>query len=713
MIRLPGLQATSINAAPINPNAVAAPAEALGSVAQAIAGVGEDFHQVAVQTQKLENARILSAKRMELGSEYSKLQLDLENDPDPDSRIARTREFFSGFKGRFDSEELAPAVRNELLNHFDGFASNAVIQQGADSARLAKKRTGLQLTNEHDLAVQRGDKAGAYSVLDRAVEAGVLLPEEAVARKRDVDFKLTYNTFVADIDADPLGAEKMLNDPAFLKNNPLITREAAYSLQRRAEKQANRYRSDFANDIIISGNNPTPEDLAKMEEFGQIDKGTHARWLTNIRTDKPSPVADPAIYEEVYGLIMGYDPAKDPSGRGEAALRNRIASESLPPGDIKVLNEKLSDRIKPDSASKPKNVHEAAFASKIGTDFTRGDFGKYRFPVDHDNDPATAPITPINRDEYDKAWKLRGRFTDQWRATIAGMPEDATFEQVHSAFEALKTSFKDQKPLPDLNFSAPKQLPFDPNAVYQSLPGKRTSFGGASVKPPGISYQGAAATVFGGPRDPDDNGRSAFGGATGEGGKEGTAIPKALLESKFPGKDYDWLSKNVRTVVRGPDGVAHSLPVVDLGTAEWVWARNGRPTLDLTPGAAKQVGGKVIYKNGKLSTVEGLDSLDFSVVSIDTGKVPLEGTSWPDVREAWFKTNKPTSNEQVANSLIALRDTWARAQMNVPQNTKPKTIPLSPPGTRRPASLPDDEDIRVGPSAGDMKTGEFSDYNAR
>jgi hypothetical protein len=65
------------------------------------------------------------------------------------------------------------------------------------------------------------------------------------------------------------------------------------------------------------------------------------------------------------------------------------------------------------------------------------------------------------------------------------------------------------------------------------------------------------------------------------------------------------------------DEVARVLPVVDLGTAEWVWQRAGRPTLDLTEGAAKELGGQPVYQGGKLTGLKGLDNLQFSVVSVD------------------------------------------------------------------------------------------------
>lgn len=667
MIRLPeipGLQPTQINAPQVNPRAAAAPAQQLGTLAESIAGVSEQFHDHAVQLQKIENARILSEKRQQLAQGYADFQIELQKDPDPASRIQKTRDWLTQAKGSMDTENLAPAVRDQLTGHFENFATSAVIRQAEDSSRLAIRRAGLTFQNEMDQAQRTNDRPTAERVIQAARDSGAILPEEADKALRQFDEVSAYNAHQSIIRENPIDAERDLESPDFLKKNPNITPDAYNSLRRQAAQEANNYRADFVNDLIISGKNPTEQDLAEMESRGLLDKSTHARWLTKIR-EAPVAEIDPAIYEQTYTQIMGYDPKADPSGIGISRLRQWIGSQHLPTKAIQELNDRLTERINPATEKDPAN--SAGFASKISTDFNRGDFGKYRFPVDHDNNPATEPIFQINREEYDKAWKLRGQFSEQWRQQLASMPKDPTFDQINTAYEALKKSFQDKKPLPDLQFSKPSPPVFDPQKLYQSTTPPSGTFGGQPVKPAGEPYTGAAATIFGGKNDPADNGRSALGGTTGPGGREGTAIPEKLLSAKFPGKDKQWISDNVRTVVRDSQGIAHVLPVADYGTAEWVWKRNGRPTLDLTEGAAKQLGGEPVYQNGKLTGVRGIDALDFSVVSIDTGGADLGSLSWQDAKAAWFQHNRPQSYQAADNSLLALREAWTAARAENPQ----------------------------------------------
>lgn len=650
--------------------AAMAQGEALGKLGQSLSQISDTFAAVAETNQKF----ALASDEFQLRSKWEQAETDLvtklSTNPDPQARLDETNKLLGSLKNEFKGSNVSPKIRQRMDLQFAEFEMGARKRAGIDATRLTVSRAQQGFKNEFEKAIETNDRARALRALDTSKNHQLVTPEEETAWIQRFESASAFSILQNTIDEDPLDAERSLADRDFLAKNPSITPEARDALQRRAEQRANRYRSDFANDLIISGNQPTPEDLELMEEEGQIDKHTRARWLTTIRNAQAAPQSDPAIYEETYGQIQQYDPAKDTSGRTEANLRTWIASQPLPPEELKALNAKLSDRLNPAISKQPRSRFESSFASKTSTDFTRGDFGKYRFPVDHDGNAATPPITPINMGEYDKAWNLMGRFNEQWRGILSSMPEDVPFEKVNAAYDALKKSFKDQKPMPDLNFSTPPALPFNPDATYKNLPGKRSHFGGIPVKPAGIPYTGASATVFGGKSDPQDNGLSAMGGKTGPGEKEGTAIPQALLAAKFPGKDKKWLSENVRTVVRGADGVAHSLALVDLGTAEIVWERAQRPTLDLTEGAARQLGGKVIYTTeGKLSGLQGLDSIAFSVVSINIGGKQLEGMSWNDAKKAWFDTNRPTTNEQADNGLIALRQQWTLAQANAPTAT--------------------------------------------
>lgn len=670
-----------------SPGAAAAPWEAFGQVGHAIQAFGEKGAGMLIQAKQSNTRKRANDMQVELSQLMAEQDHEMIENPDATQWVPSFEKKLEAARNSYLTAGMSPDEQEVIGGRFNEWAQKASARVASSAIGAIHQNQTKSVGNLLSLAERTGDEDMRQNGLSQLRE---LVPSADFDKVvMESDSRVSYFQKAKQIDEDPLGSERKLNSRDFAEKNPNLSFEAIDDLQRRAEQKANRYRSDFANDVIINGANPTEDELAIMEEAGQIDKTTHARWLVKIRSYQGAPQSDPAIYEETYARIQSFEPAKDPSGRVEAGLRSWIASQSLPPEELKALNAKLTDRVNPATSQQPKSQFESSFSQKTGMDFRRGDFGKYRFPVDHDGNPDTPPITPINMGEYDKAWNLMGNFNEQWRGILSSMPEDVPFEKVNSAYESLKKSFKDQKPMPDLNFTAPTPLPFDPGATYKSLPGKRSHFGGVPVKPPGVPYTGASATVFGGPNDSEDNGKSAFGGFTGAGGKEGTAIPQALLAAKWPGKDKKWLSENVRTVVRSADGVAHSLALVDLGTAEWVWERAQRPTLDLTEGAARQLGGRVTYtKAGKLASVQGLDSINFSVVSIDTGGKPLEGMSWNDAKKAWFDTNRPTTNEQANEGLIALRQHWTMAQANAPTTAPEKQGPVLSPVTAQRRNTP-------------------------
>ena len=664
MIRLPqipGLQPTAINAPEASSQAAMAPAHALGNVAEAIAGVSDHFQQAAQRVNQMENGRLLSEKRQQLYTEYTNFQLELNRDPDPASRIKKTQDFFTNFKGNIDDPQLPQDVQYQFRNHFDEFATKAMIRQGEDSANLAAKRGMLTLDNEINSGIKTKSPQTVENAVSTALQSGFILPEQADKIREQANKQFKVNAITEHIDRDPLASERALNDPKFSEDHPELDQQTTEHLKSIAEHKANRFRSDFADDVIVTGKTPTPQELQAMRDAGQLSASQHAQWLTQIRSTS-TPLHDPALYETAYTQITAYNPARDPSGQTEAMLRNSIAAAALPPEDKKVLNDKLKEIINPTDSKTPKGKLEPEFAAKIHADFNQGEFGKFRFPMDDDNNPLTPPVMTVSPAEYTKAWALRGKFAEQWRGILGTMPSDASFEQINTAYDKLRKEYKDKKPLPTLNFSKPSPLGFDPDQTYNAT--KQQTFGGQSIKAPGGTYTNAMTTVFGGTNDPADNGKSAFGGQTGNNGKEGTAIPESLLETKFPGKSKAWIAENVRTVVKGPDGLTHVFPVVDFGTAEDVWTKNGAPTLDLTEGAARQMGGKPTYtKAGHLKGLSGIPAVDFSVVSIDTNK-KLSSLSWEEAKNAWFKQNAPRTTEQATNGMLALREAWNLAHAN-------------------------------------------------
>lgn len=707
MIRLPDLPTVpqqSLGAPAMSAQAAAAPAQALGHVAESIASVSGHFYDHAVKIQRMENARQISEARNSLATAYAQHQIDLQSDLDPASRMEKTRAFIAGAQ-QFIPSDAPPEVQDQLGEFLSDWSSRAEIHQAEDSSRLSIRRAKQAADNELEEATRNNNITAAHDAIERT--AAFTTPEERDKLKANVNRQIKSNVVASMIDANPIESERQLEDSDFLKRYPELDADDQRRLSRYAYQKANQARDDFMNKVIISGEPITEEDLQVMASEGLITPDTHARYALSIRQNaaKVPPAFDSAIYETAYTQIIGYDPTKDETGANIAQLRQWLASQPLPKESISELNDRLNNLLKPETNPAMTKL-ESDFAAKIGTDFTRGDFGKYRFPVDHDNNPATAPITPINRESYDKAWQLRGQFAEEWRKTLKTLPETATFNDLQNSYNALKQSYRDKKPVPVITPPAVAPITFDPDRAINPTAG---NFGGQPIKAPGAFYSGAAATVFGGKNDPGDKGNSAFGGKTGAGGREGAAIPQAVLEASFPGKSKKWLAENVRVLVKTPNGMTHSLPIADLGTAEWVWQKNQRPVIDLTPGAVKQLGGSVrTSSTGKLTGISGLETLDFAVVSTDIG-TDFKGKSWDETQDAWWKIHRPHSEAAAYAALTALKSRWEQstyqtADWNL-ERDGPKPFEVST-ENHKPGTI----EVRLL-SAAPQNTGEFQAYN--
>lgn len=302
MIRLPNIPAlagTQINAPAMRPAAAAAPAAALGAVAQAIANVSDQFHATALHVQKMENARTVSETRQNLARDYAQHQLDLQEDPDPQSRMQKTAAFLSGYKGKMDAPDLPPAVRDELIDHFDAFATEATIRQAGEAAALATRRANLALSNEVRTAP---DEATAHAAIRRGLADGLMLPEEADRAMADVSREQELIRVEGAIDEDPALVLDLIESGKFQsaallpEDLPKIQRAAAAGIQRKRGEQLDLLEAALLEDKLEfadleAADYLTPKDIAHIKKSltGQRRAGELAAIDTAILEDTLSP----------------------------------------------------------------------------------------------------------------------------------------------------------------------------------------------------------------------------------------------------------------------------------------------------------------------------------------------------------------------------------------------------------------------------------------
>ena len=324
MIRIPDvpqLQGARINAPTaatqqVSTGAANAPNAALGSLAQAIAGVGEHFQGIADETQRLENGRMILTARQKLADDYSALRLQLENDPDPQSRIEKTRAFFQQSQGMADDPTYPPQVRENLRDFHNEFASRQNITATADAAALTHKRATIAFQNQFKSAKASGIRSDLDQSLAVAQESGVILPEESEQYIQDFDRSQTGTVLDLAIRQDPQLVLDDIEQPDFFQRMNGFTPEDLPRIRSAAQASAQRIRTEEM-DIIEAALEQgelkpqdleaalylTPKDVARVKKaMVKVDAPSseiHGKaWdlLLNNRRD----FQDPAISDRDY-----------------------------------------------------------------------------------------------------------------------------------------------------------------------------------------------------------------------------------------------------------------------------------------------------------------------------------------------------------------------------------------------------------------------------
>jgi hypothetical protein len=548
-LEIPNLQGQSVAAPQVSAQAATAPARGLGDVAAGIARLGEPFAEMAERTQRAENARLELETRSGWNRQLADLNLQLQKEDDPAQFTQRTDALLSQLKGGIDPS-LPPVVRDRLTLEYLEFADRAMISAGAEAARLSQKRTRLAVENDALLAAETGNRDLYMKTRETASE--IMLPEEITRMDREFTSRDLYQQLAKRIEAEPATMESWLEDTESPEARAAVEQlgpENLDRLRRHAHQAANKERAELWDGLLNQALNDGPDrvilskdELRRLSEEGSITPEQRASYLNAYHSETPPPF-DPHLYNEAFGTIAQYDPANDPTGSTLAQLRGSLATLPLPRESVAELRDRLNERANPQNPTTHKLSGD--FAKLTDESFNAGRFGNWFSYTDHDDDPRTIEKKVIEPRDYGRALATKRRFTDSWDAYLRNQGEDLdplkaqeTYDQL---FERIVLDQDDPAAAP-LIPAAPPSLDFGQDVdrlLGTPAPdtGKETSsnttapatFGGQRIQAPGTFYRNARPTIFGGNNDPADNGLSAFGGTTGEGGKEGVAIPLDVL----------------------------------------------------------------------------------------------------------------------------------------------------------------------------------------
>ncbi len=282
---LPGLQPTSINAPLASAAAANAPNEALGQLAQSIAGVGEYFQTVADDVQKAENVRLESETRQKWDADFQKLQLELAKEPNQDTHLEKVNGFLTQMNGSWDRPGVAPAVKQRLALDFDEFAHRAKLGTAENVARKAMTRAQDAMKNEVGEANRTLDRGRLMKSLGTAKANFGLTPEEEASQIAHFERNLAIKEAGTLAELDPLTALETFQKDKFIQDSKGLNFSDRDRLVSEAERNIQKQRTEDLDtlEMAMDANMLTPADLEASSYITDNDRKRFRSALENFK----------------------------------------------------------------------------------------------------------------------------------------------------------------------------------------------------------------------------------------------------------------------------------------------------------------------------------------------------------------------------------------------------------------------------------------------
>jgi hypothetical protein len=432
------------------------PAAALGDVARGIAAVGGAFAEHAEQIQGFENARMESEARQRIAAEIAEFKTRMETATDPGSFLPELDKTIERTTGIAEDPNLPPVIRERLAIWHSNAAAQTRLGTAAEASRLSLRRAGLALQNEMDAAVQYGDPSAFEDILTRGQEAGLIMPEEADAKRRRFAEVTTYNTMARQIDADPQAALEELQTDDFAQKVPNLTETNRQQLIRYATTRSNQQKAQTWEQVQIAsmeGKILSREEVMAMAKEGDLTASQAGSYIRAYH-GPAEPQFEPLVYEQARNLIHAYDPSKDPSGAGRAALAQHLATTPLPKSYMQELSRQYSEKMEKPSAPKHKLASE--YNDRINSEWTTEQFGNWFDEVKNETTGRFQQI--ISEKDFDAALSYKTKVKDNFMQWLKTQPDDLDPIDAGKKYQEIKTQVL-QNLHPPLDLSIPSLAP--------------------------------------------------------------------------------------------------------------------------------------------------------------------------------------------------------------------------------------------------------------
>lgn len=340
-----------IGGAPMNMDALMAPARAQAQMGHAVQQAGSVMGEFALRSADARNRTALVESEMTMEKAFADYQQQMAAEPDEEKWVGGWQAKSLEIKQQLLSDKkLAPVVKNQLSNEFKKFEQDSTIRIGTQANVRTVERQKAKLLNVADFMWQAGDYERGEIAIDTGIEAGLFTNEEGVQMKKKGAEAVDVYAVKRGQMNDPIATQEQLYEKTpsgRYRNFTNLDDNQRASLSVQTAQRVSQLQTDTMRGLEDRRNNG---DLIPEQELqGMVDrKEIKSTTMKRILSEQKRSGDDPALtvaFAKALRQVDAYNPNQDPTQEKFAALVQDRAGFTA--DQRQELEKRLNVRTKP------------------------------------------------------------------------------------------------------------------------------------------------------------------------------------------------------------------------------------------------------------------------------------------------------------------------------------------------------------------------------
>jgi hypothetical protein len=332
-------------------DAAGAPAAALGSVGNAIAGLGDGLMGVAFKVQEANDKKLEAEAGLSFYEASQKYMHSLEGDFNEESWVPGAEALANEQMAQaLANENLTPKAKERLEFSLRKMKTDFLLKVGETASKQIADRAIEANLLRGEVAIKNNDLAGFNESVDALT--GFVSPEKQARLKLEGEDRFRFNQMQEKIMGNPKGMLERFENGDF-DDMPI---EQRAPLQRMATAEANKEKRDFYNNLGLAmslGERPSVGQIKQWVDEGKMDAGHGINMINNVKSLTPQTF-DAKKYINLANRINNYDPNLDDEAQSElTALAVDVNGSGFTGGNMSRLRTRLQSKIDGETSRKP------------------------------------------------------------------------------------------------------------------------------------------------------------------------------------------------------------------------------------------------------------------------------------------------------------------------------------------------------------------------